>query len=91
MLNQAKPEDAAELAAQLASLLEARGVEYALGGAIALGFWSQPRGTLDIDITLFLDKDTPNDCTRLLESIGCDLIESEAVSSLTEHGYCRVA
>lgn len=36
-------------------LMEAQGYPYALGGALALGVWSQPRGTKDIDVTLWLD------------------------------------
>ncbi len=36
-------------------LMEAQGYPYALRGALALGVWSQPRGTKDIDVTLWLD------------------------------------
>ena len=44
--------DAAEAAGQLALALGRRGQDYAIGGAIALGYWSQPRGTIDVDLTL---------------------------------------
>jgi hypothetical protein len=43
---------ASDVARDLARALVARGQEYALGGAIALGFWGEPRGTLDVDVTL---------------------------------------
>ncbi len=34
----------------LVQILENAGFEYALGGAIALGFWATPRATVDIDV-----------------------------------------
>jgi hypothetical protein len=44
--------EVAEAAQQLAAALTERGCEYALGGALALGYWAEPRGTLDVDLTL---------------------------------------
>ena len=38
-----------DVASRLASALEVAGVPYAIGGAIALGAWSDPRGTHDVD------------------------------------------
>ena len=52
-----EPLDAAAVARALAAALDARGQEYALGGAIALGYWAAPRGTVDVDLTLFLPSD----------------------------------
>ena len=60
-----------------------------MGGAIALGYWSGPRGTVDVDLTLYLPADRPGDCVWLLEEIGCELSAAEAVQSLREHGFCR--
>ena len=37
------PLNAASVAKQLAERLQSRGQEYALGGAIALGYWGDPR------------------------------------------------
>jgi hypothetical protein len=82
--------DSAQVALELAAALEAATCEYAIGGAIALGYWAQPRGTLDVDVTLFLPPSQPSQCVRLLQSIGCDLRASSAISSLQEHGYCEV-
>jgi hypothetical protein len=81
---------ASDVARDLAMALEARGQEYALGGAIALGFWGEPRGTLDVDVTLFLAPDKPSECLWLLQDIECELIVSEALTSIREHGFCRV-
>jgi hypothetical protein len=46
------PINAAVVAGQLAKELESRGQEYAIGGAIALGYWGSPRGTVDVDLTI---------------------------------------
>ena len=81
---------AVEAAKQFAAALEAAKCDYALGGAIALGFWSSPRGTLDVDITLFLPRERPSQCVRLLQQIGCELNTGNSLESLTKHGYCQV-
>ena len=62
--------DSYEVAEELAARLEAAGCEYALGGAIALGFWAEARGTLDVDVTVYLPIDEPATCIQLLETIG---------------------
>jgi hypothetical protein len=84
------PLDAIAVAAKLAAQLSARGQEYALGGAIALGFWSIPRGTIDVDLTLFVPPERPAECVWLLQEIGCEVPAVEASVSLREHGFCRV-
>jgi len=43
-----------EKVAELAVLFERAGIPHAFGGAIALVYWSEPRGTVDIDINVFL-------------------------------------
>jgi|GEM_PF-6294079 len=43
------PRNPAELAQKLAVELDVRQVDYAIGGAVALGFWGEPRGTLDAE------------------------------------------
>ena len=44
-----QPNNAAETAQVLAGRLEKLGVEYAIGGALALGFWGEPRGMSEQD------------------------------------------
>jgi hypothetical protein len=77
------------VARQLAERLDARQQPYSLGGAIALGYWAEPRGTVDVDLTLFLPPDRPSECIRLLLDLGCDVSARTATESLTEHGFCR--
>jgi hypothetical protein len=76
-----KPIGAVEVAQQLAAELDDAGCEYALGGAIALGIWAEPRGTLDVDVTLFLTPDQPTACVRLLQKIGCSVRAAEALQN----------
>jgi hypothetical protein len=45
---------AAEIARHLADALERAGIPYAIGGAIALGFYAVPRATVDVDINVFV-------------------------------------
>jgi hypothetical protein len=82
--------DAVTIAKKLAASLEAENCEYALGGAIALGIWAVPRGTVDVDLTLFLPPDRPAICVRLLQKIGCEVQADPAARSLSEHGFCEV-
>ncbi len=90
-MSEAKPPaDAAAVAGQLAEQLALRHQEYALGGAIALGYWGAPRGTVDVDVTLYLPPDKPSDCVWLLQEIGCELSATQSLQSLREDGFCRV-
>jgi hypothetical protein len=79
---------AVDAAKAVAAALQAAGQEYALGGALALGFWVEPRGTLDVDVTLFILPEKPSSCVRLLQQIGCEINATDALSSLSEHGFC---
>ena len=85
-----RPIDAVTVAVSLAGELHARGQEYALGGAIALGYWGIPRGTVDVDVTLFLAPERPTVCIWPLQEIGCEVSTATAAASLREHGFCRV-
>ncbi len=46
---------APDVARRVADALEAAGVDYAIGGAIAYGYHGPPRATNDVDLTLFAD------------------------------------
>jgi hypothetical protein len=81
---------ATDVAQQLVAALDADRQDYALGGAIALGYWGEPRGTVDVDVTLFLPPDKPSECIMRLYGIGCELDAAAALHSLQEYGFCRV-
>ena len=87
---ESSPRDAVEVAVQIAAALEGEDCEYAIGGAIALGFWAEPRGTLDVNVTIYSDPQFSETCEAILRRIGCIFEQRVALSSLSEHGYCRV-
>lgn len=64
------PSGAAEVARRLADALEGAGISYAIGGALALGVAGVPRGTLDVDINVFVPDDRIADVARVLEAAG---------------------
>jgi hypothetical protein len=84
------PQDVVEVAVQLADFFHSRNLEYAFGDALALGFWAAPRGTLDVDLTLFVSADEPEECVSILENAQCDASRSAAIMSLREHGICHI-
>jgi len=83
-------DDAATVAESLAQELDGAGQAYALGGAIALAYWGTPRGTVDVDVTLFVPPDKPSECLWILQRIGCRMETSAAVESLRDSGFCQV-
>lgn len=83
-------ENATIVAARVSGLLSELGVDCAIGGAIALGFWTEPRATLDVDVTLFLP---PTDLDRVgdtLNEIDCQFDWADTIRSLQQHGYAEV-
>lgn len=48
---------AAEVARALADSLERHNISYAIGGALALGFYAPPRATVDVDVNAFVPLD----------------------------------
>lgn len=55
-----------EIASALAAALDNAGIPYAIGGAIALGAWSDPRGTHDVDVNLFV---SPHELDAALDTL----------------------
>ena len=52
---------AAEVARAIADGLEERNIAYAIGGAIALGFYAPPRATVDVDVNVFVSPESELD------------------------------
>jgi hypothetical protein len=61
---------APQAALRLARCLEDEAVEYAIGGALALGIWGAPRATADVDISIFASKDHFGPVAQALERAG---------------------
>ncbi len=53
--------DALSLAVELGAVLEAAGLPYAIGGALALGVHGVSRSTQDVDINVFVKLDGEDD------------------------------
>lgn len=81
--------NAAELAVALAEQLERAGVPYAVGGAIAYGFWSNPRGTRDVDLNVFLPAEEAATAIDTLISWGVRFDRDAALVSARERGDAR--
>jgi hypothetical protein len=81
--------DLIELLPRLARAIEREQEEYVVGGAIALGYWANPRATVDIDLTIFLPHTEPARCVNFLHRIGCDVLATKAIPTITEHGFCQ--
>jgi hypothetical protein len=64
------PNDPLEAGLALARTFEARGIPYALGGALAYGIWGIPRATLDVDINVFVEDDELGTVADALSSLG---------------------
>lgn len=54
----AEPFTAADVARLIADTLERHDVPYAIGGAIALGYYAPPRATVDVDVNVFVEVGT---------------------------------
>ena len=80
---------AGELARSVADALEARGVPYAIGGAIAYGIWAVPRATQDVDVTIFASGDRLAAAFAALRDVGAELDEADALRSAAERGDFR--
>jgi hypothetical protein len=50
----AESRTAAEIARAVADELDRNGLPYAIGGALALGFYAPPRATVDVDVNIFV-------------------------------------
>ncbi|HLQ45332.1 MAG TPA: hypothetical protein VK137_11425 [Planctomycetaceae bacterium] len=91
MLSAEEPPRSTLVAQELAAALDQQGQEYAFGGALALGFWGTPRGTLDVDLTLFISPKHPTECLWLMTQVGCQVDSKSATESLIELGFCHAS
>ncbi len=87
---ESNPPPVADVAARLAERLEDIGCDYALGGAIALACWAEPRGTVDVDVSFYLPIKEAGKTVAVLHAIDAEFSESKVRESLAEHGFCSV-
>ena len=71
-------DDATTLALALTGELERDGIPYAIGGAIAYGVWSQPRGTKDVDLNVFIGPERLEEALDVLSRAGLEIDRGRA-------------
>jgi hypothetical protein len=72
----------------IARTLEAAGIPYALGGALALGAHGVPRGTLDVDVNVFIDDEELPIVLDQLQRLGVDIDREAALARAAQDGMC---
>jgi len=83
------PTTPAELAIVLAHALAKAGIPYAVGGAVAYGFWGAARGTQDLDLNVFLAAEQAEPAIEVLRQAGVRLDPHEALDSARVRGDAR--
>lgn len=78
--------DAFTRALALADAFERAGVPYAIGGALALGIWGVPRGTVDVDLNVFVEPAEADRVVDTLESVGVTVDRTRARAESIERG-----
>lgn len=77
---------AADAAQTLANTLEAAGIPYAIGGALALAIAGVPRGTADVDINVFVEEERLPDIITALTAIGVEVNNDDATARALRDG-----
>ena len=75
-----------ELAVEVSGFLRTAGIEHAVGGALALGFYAEPRGTLDVDLNVFVDADEPGEALDALSAGGIAIDHEHATATIASRG-----
>lgn len=76
------------LARRLADALEAAGLPYAIGGALAYAEWGMARGTKDLDLNVFVGESERARALTVLRSEGVLGDEATALREFQERGVC---
>jgi len=75
---------AAEAGQRIAEALEAGGLSYALGGALALAIAGVPRGTADVNV--FVSEERLSDAIAILSSLGVEIDANAAAARVAREG-----
>lgn len=83
---QSEPGNAAEAGLAIARAFEQDGIPYALGGALALGAHGVPRGTLDVDVNVFVSEAEVPRVVARLQALGVEIDLAAAVARARRDG-----
>jgi hypothetical protein len=79
---------AASVAIRVADRFDEAGIEYAIGGALALGVWGAPRSTQDVDISVYVDLAGLDGVVDALERAGV-MVPRDAARDAERMGFFR--
>jgi hypothetical protein len=69
--------------------LQAAKIPHAIGGALALAYYAEPRATIDIDINVFVSTEKSSDVIDAIASLGVDASRIDS-TALERDGQCRL-
>jgi hypothetical protein len=69
--------------------LDTAGMPHALGGALALAYYAEPRVTIDIDLNVFVPVERWHEVVDALTPLGVDLADLDE-KALLRDGQCRL-
>jgi hypothetical protein len=78
--------DASEAATRIGRALDAAGIDHAIGGALALGVHGVPRGTLDVDLNVFVPEERLGEVFDVLRRVGVAVDTVSAMSAARAQG-----
>jgi hypothetical protein len=74
----------------LTDALEHAGIPYAVGGAIALGYYAEPRATKDIDVNIFLPESEAERVLGIILSLGARFDLDQMRARIQHDGQVRL-
>lgn len=80
------PEDAFEAAVRVAQVLDAAGIPYAIGGALAYGQYGIPRATNDVDVNVFVGPERLDEVFEALRTLGVAIDSAAAHRAAAQEG-----
>jgi hypothetical protein len=83
-------ESLAERVLILTGALERVGIPYAVGGAIALGYYAEPRATKDIDVNIFLPESDAERVLNVILSLGARFDPDQMRTRIRNEGQVRL-
>jgi hypothetical protein len=69
--------------------LRAARIPHAIGGALALAYYAEPRATIDVDVNVFVSTDRWKEVVDALTELGVDAGELDT-NALQRDGQCRI-
>jgi hypothetical protein len=69
--------------------LSEAGIPVAVGGAVAFGFYGEPRMTIDVDLNLFVEAERFEEIARILNPLGVDT--GADASEVSERGQVQLS